>query len=601
MTTERIAALRAALKGAGFDGWIQPRADEHQGEYVPPSAARLAWLTGFTGSAGLAVVLMETAAVFSDGRYTIQLRDQIDLDVFEARHVTDEPPADWISANLPKGGRLAYDPWLLTEADVKRYGDAARKAGGELVAAERDLVDAVWTDRPPPPLAPVTPHPLDYAGVASAEKRQALAEALTKDGLDAALLTAPDAIAWLLNVRGGDVEHTPLPLSFAILKADGRVDWFVAPEKLSAETRAWLGNGVDVAAPEAFPAALDALAGKRVRVAPDAPAAAAQRLRAAGAKPVAGADPTALPKARKNATEIEGARKAHGRDARAMARFLHWLATEGQSGAVREIQASDRLEAFRRELDLFRDLSFPTISGAGPNGAIVHYRASPASERTLAPGSLYLVDSGAQFLDGTTDITRTVAIGPPTDDMRRAYTLVLKGHLALSAARFPKGVTGAQLDALARAPLWSAGLDFDHGTGHGVGSYLSVHEGPQRISKAGGATALEPGMILSNEPGYYRAGAFGIRIENLLLVEPVDIPGGERESFGFETLTLAPYDRRLIDVSLLIEKEISQIDAYHARVADAVLPELEADVAAWLRAATAPLDKSGFTSPGALC
>lgn len=590
MTATRVAALRAELRRSGFDGWIQPRADEYLGEYVPPSAERLAWLTGFTGSAGLTVVLMEKAAVFSDGRYTLQLQEQIDGSTFEARHSIDAPAKDWIAENLPKDAVLAYDPWLLTEAEAERFAKAAETAGGRLEPADRNLVDAVWTDRPAPPRAKIRPHPLDFSGKASAEKRQELADALATDALDAALLTGPDGVAWLLNVRGGDVAHTPLPLSFAVLKADGRVDWFVDPAKLSDETRAWLGNGVEVHPRDGFEAGLDALAGKRVRVSANAPAAAAQRLKAAGADVDVGPDPTALPKARKNSTEIAGARAAHGRDAIAMARFLHWLATEAQSGAVTEIQAADRLEAFRRELDLFQELSFDTISGAGPNGAIVHYRVTPDSNRPLAQGSLYLVDSGAQFLDGTTDITRTVAIGEPTAEMRRAYTLVLKGHLALGAARFPKGVTGAQLDPLARAPLWSAGLDFDHGTGHGVGSYLSVHEGPQRVAKAGGDTALAPGMILSNEPGYYKTGAFGVRIENLLLVESVEIAGGERESFGFETLTLAPYDRRLIEPGLLSADEIAAVDAYHARVAGAVGPGLSGDAAAWLAAVAAPLD-----------
>lgn len=589
MTATRVAALRACLKQAGFDGWIQPRADEYLGEYVPPSAERLAWLTGFTGSAGMVIVLQDAAAVFSDGRYVLQLSDQIDGDVFEARHITDAPPQNWIADNLPAGAKLAYDPWVLSDGEVERFKAGAEKAGAVLVAADANLVDAVWSDRPAPPKAPIHPHLLDYAGQSSAEKRQALAEKLAADGHDAAILTATDGIAWLLNVRGGDVARTPLPLSFAVLKADARVDWFVDPDKLSDETRAWLGNGVEVHDRDGFEAALDGFADVRVLVADGAPAAVAQKLAAAGAVVARGADPTALPKARKNTTEIAGARSAHRRDAVAMAKFLHWLATDGQSGDITEIQAVEMLAGFRQALDLFKDFSFDTISGAGPNGAIVHYRVTPETDRKLAPGSLYLVDSGAQFLDGTTDITRTVAIGAPSDEMRQAYTRVLQGHLALSRARFPKGVSGAQLDVLARAPLWAAGLDFDHGTGHGVGSYLSVHEGPQRISKAGGGTALEAGMIVSNEPGYYKAGAFGIRIENLILVEPVEIDGGERESFGFETLTLAPYDRHLIDVEMLSAAETRQIDAYHAIVFSEVSPSLSKNEARWLAAATAPL------------
>ncbi|MGZ0189573.1 MAG: M24 family metallopeptidase [Alphaproteobacteria bacterium] len=588
MSKTRVTALRAALQQAGFDGWIQPRADEFQGEYVPPSAARLAWLTGFTGSAGSTVVLQHKAAVFSDGRYTLQLAEEIDGDVFDARHSINDPPSEWVTETLPKGARLAYDPWLLTEGDVKRFGEAAEKAGGELVPAAANLVDAIWTDRPAPPQAPILPHPLEFAGRSSAEKRQELAQALADDDIDAALLTQPDGIAWLLNVRGGDVENTPLPLSFAILHQDGRIDWFVDPMKLSTETRAWLGNGVETHPVAAFADMLDAFTNKRVLTPAVAPAAVSQRLQAVKAVIVKGQDPTALPKAQKNNTEIAGARTAHQRDAVAMAKFLHWLDTDGQSGNVTELQASDKLESFRRELDHFRDLSFPTISGAGPNGAIVHYRVTAETSRPLERDTLYLVDSGGQFLDGTTDITRTVSIGDPTDEMRRAYTLVLKGHLALSAARFPKGATGAQLDSLARAPLWAAGLDFDHGTGHGVGSYLSVHEGPQRISKAGDA-ALEVGMILSNEPGYYKAGAFGIRIENLLLVETTNIPDGERDMLGFETLTLAPYDRRLIDCAMLTAPELTAIDAYHQRVHEAVGPMLNESARKWLSAMTAPL------------
>ena len=429
---------------------------------------------------------------------------------------------------------------------------------------------------------------LDYAGEASADKRARLAADLAGKDLDAALLTAPDGVAWLLNVRGGDVAHTPLPLSFAILGADAGVSWFVDAAKLDGNVREWVGNQVDIQPFEQFPAALEAFNGKRVLVPRSAPAATNQILEANGAEVTSGDDPTSLPKARKNAAEIAGARAAHLRDAIAIARFLYWLDTEAQAGGVTELQASDQLEAYRRELEGFRDLSFPTISGAGPNGAIVHYRVTPESDRALEPGSLYLVDSGGQFVDGTTDITRTIAIGAPTDEMRRAYTLVLKGHLGLSAAKFPKGVTGAQLDSLARAPLWAAGLDFDHGTGHGVGSYLSVHEGPQRISKAGTA-ALEPGMILSNEPGYYKTDAFGIRIENLILTEPVDIFGGERDSLGFETLTFAPYDRRLIDSDMLSSQEINQVNAYHAQVKALVGPHVPAAVAKWLTAATSPL------------
>ena len=589
MTLAHVSRLRQALREAGFDGWIQPRADEFQGEYVPASAARLAWLTGFTGSAGVSIILKDKAAVFSDGRYSIQLKEQIDLNVFQPCHLVTNPADDWVSKNLAPGETLAYDPWLLTEAEVKRFDAAAAKAGGSVAAAKQNLVDKIWLDRPPPPATPILPHPLEFSGVDAVKKQEEVANKIAESGATAALLTQPDSIAWILNVRGSDVEHTPLPLSFAVLGSDASIQWFVNPDKLDEKTRNWVGKNVKIEHINSFADSLKKYNDKSILVSESAPAAASAILRSNGANVIVGKDPVALPKAIKNKVEITGARAAHKRDAKAVIRFLHWLSTEGQSGEVTEIEASDRLESFRRSLDLFKDLSFPTISGAGANGAIIHYRASEAKEFKLQRNSLYLCDSGAQFLDGTTDITRTIAIGLPSEDMRRTYTLVLKGHLALSAARFPKGTTGTQLDTLARAPLWEAGLDFDHGTGHGVGSYLSVHEGPHRVSKAASNVALAPGMILSNEPGYYRAGSFGIRIENLLLVTEIDIPGSERESYGFETLTLAPYDRNLIDTSLLSQTELEAIDLYHARVRNELAEHLSDDEAGWLISATAPL------------
>ncbi len=589
MTLAHVSRLRQALREAGFDGWIQPRADEFQGEYVPASAARLAWLTGFTGSAGISIILKDKAAVFSDGRYSIQLKEEIDLNVFQPCHLVTNPADDWVSKNLAPGEILAYDPWLLTEAEVKRFAAAAAKAGGSVAAAEQNLVDKIWLDRPPPPATPILPHPLEFSGVDAVKKQEEVANKIAESEATAALLTQPDSIAWILNVRGSDVEHTPLPLSFAVLGSDASIQWFVNPDKLVEQTRNWVGKNVQIEHINSFADSLKEYNDKSILVSESAPAAALAILRSNGANVIIGKDPVALPKAIKNKVEISGARAAHKRDAKAVIRFLHWLSTEGQSGEVTEIEASDRLESFRRSLDLFKDLSFPTISGAGANGAIIHYRASEAKEFKLQRNSLYLCDSGAQFLDGTTDITRTVAIGLPSEDMRRTYTLVLKGHLALSAARFPKGTTGTQLDTLARAPLWEAGLDFDHGTGHGVGSYLSVHEGPHRVSKAASDVALTPGMILSNEPGYYRAGSFGIRIENLLLVTEIDIPGSERESYGFETLTLAPYDRNLIDISLLSQTELEAIDLYHARVRNELAEYLSDDEAGWLVSATAPL------------
>jgi Xaa-Pro aminopeptidase len=589
MTLAHVSRLRQALREAGFDGWIQPRADEFQGEYVPASAARLAWLTGFTGSAGVSIILKDKAAVFSDGRYSIQLKEEIDLNVFQPCHLVTNPADDWVSKNLAPGEILAYDPWLLTEAEVKRFDEAAAKAGGSVAAAKQNLVDKIWLDRPPPPATPILPHPLEFSGVDAVKKQEEVASKIAESGATAALLTQPDSIAWILNVRGSDVEHTPLPLSFAVLGSDASIQWFVNPDKLDEQTRNWVGKNAKIEHINSFADSLKKYNDKSILVSESAPAAALEILRSNGANVIVGKDPVALPKAIKNKVEISGARAAHKRDAKAVIRFLHWLSTEGQSGEVTEIEASDRLESFRRGLDLFKDLSFPTISGAGENGAIIHYRASEAKEFKLQRNSLYLCDSGAQFLDGTTDITRTIAIGLPSEDMRRTYTLVLKGHLALSAARFPKGTTGTQLDTLARAPLWEAGLDFDHGTGHGVGSYLSVHEGPHRVSKAVSNVALAPGMILSNEPGYYRAGSFGIRIENLLLVTEIDIPGSEHESYGFETLTLAPYDRNLIDTSLLSQTELEAIDLYHARVRNELAEHLSDDEAGWLISATAPL------------
>ncbi len=607
-TAARLAALRAELTRRGLDGFVVPRADEHQGEYVAAASERLAWLTGVTGSAGAAVVLGARAAVFVDGRYTLQVRDQVDGNCFEYRHLVEEPAAAWIEANLGSGGKLGCDPWLHSERQMERLRQAAEAAGGELVAVADNPLDAVWAERPAPPRAPIRPHPVEYAGRASADKRADLARELEAKGLAASVLTLPDSIAWLLNLRGGDVPRAPLPLSFALLRADATVDWFVAPEKLGAELKAHLGNGVGLLEPGALGPALDELgrAGAKVLADPDSAAAwVFARLRAAGAEVVAGADPCQLPKARKNAVELDGARAAHRRDGLALTRFLAWLAQEaparGPGEELGEVEVSDRLRALRAEDGLFRDLSFDTIAGAGANGAIVHYRAEEASQGRLKAGELFLLDSGAQYPDGTTDVTRTVAIGEPSAEMRERFTRVLKGHIALATARFPHGTSGSQLDVLARQHLWQAGLDYDHGTGHGVGSYLGVHEGPQRISKMPNRVALEPGMIVSNEPGYYKTGAYGIRIENLVAVVESEVleegrsgagEGGEgRSMLAFETLTLAPIDRSLIDVALLSPEEIAWLDAYHARVRAAHHDKLDPEAAQWLDAATHPLSE----------
>ncbi len=584
---ERIAALRRELARRNLDGFVIPRADEHQGEYVARRAERLAWLTGFTGSAGVAVALREAAAIFVDGRYTLQVGHEVDTAVFRPLHLIEMPPHRWLAETLPEGARLGYDPWLHAIEGVERLRAACARAGALLVACEDNPVDAVWRDQPPAPLGPVVPQDEAFAGRAAADKRREIAAALAADKVAAAVLTAPDSIAWLLNVRGNDVPYTPLPLSFAIVHADRRVEWFVDRRKLAPAIAGHLDAEVTVRDPAELGAGLDALAGRRVRVeAATTPAWIADRLQAVEAEVDRGADPCALPKACKNPVELDGMRAAHRRDGAALVRFLAWLSRAAPGGGLAEIAAADRLEAFRADNERFAGLSFPTISGAGPNGAIVHYRATPASQRVLEPGALYLLDSGAQYLDGTTDVTRTVAIGAAGAEERRRFTLVLKGHIAVATARFPAGTTGSQLDVLARRALWGDGLDYDHGTGHGVGSFLSVHEGPQRISKVGNPVALRPGMVLSNEPGYYKTGAYGIRIENLVAVREETVPGAERPMLGFETLTLAPIDLALVERALLDDAEAAWLNDYHARVREILTPLLDSETAAWLAAAT---------------
>jgi Xaa-Pro aminopeptidase len=586
---DRLAALRAELARAGVDGILVPRADEHLGEYVPPSGERLAWLTGFTGSAGLAVVLADRAALFTDGRYTTQAGQQADPALWELRHITEQPATDWLKEHAA-GRRIGYDPWLHPEAGLERL----EKAGVALVPLPANPVDAVWRHRPAPPMAPALVHGLDHAGKPAAEKRAEAAAALRAAGEDAAVLADAHSVAWLLNIRGGDLAHTPLVLGFGLLRADGSADLFVEPGKIGPEVRAHLGNDVAVQPRAALPGALAALAGRRVRVDPEVtPAWFARSLREAGATVTAGEDPCRMPRACKNPVEQEGARAAHRRDAVAMARFLAWFADQAPRGGLTETSAAARLLEFRGEVPLFRAESFPAISGAGEHGAVVHYRVTPESDRRINPDECYLIDSGAQYLDGTTDITRTLWTGPgeAPDALRERYTRVLRGHIALSRLRFPKGVAGPHLDALARQPLWEAGLDYDHGTGHGVGSYLSVHEGPAAFSRAAKPVPLAPGMILSNEPGYYLPGHYGIRIENLLLVREAgaEMPDQAKPFLEFETLTLAPYDRRLIAPGLLSRAERDWVDASQARVLAEVAPRCDAATAAWLRAACAPL------------
>lgn len=586
----RLARLRAELARDGLDGFLIPRADEFQGEYVPPSAERLHWLTGFSGSAGIAVALADRAAILSDGRYTLQIRAEVDTAVFAPVDGVATPIHDWLAENAPEGGKIGFDPWLHTRAQTRRLISALAKRRAEAVTVDENLVDRIWSDRPVPPTGRLSVQPLDLAGEPVAAKIARIADGLAADAL---LLTQPDSIAWIFNVRGRDVAHNPVPLAFALLPKSGRPTLFVDPVKLDETVSTHLAPHVDVAGRDALLAALDALgaAGASVALDPAAtPEILVRRLEGAGAAVVEAEDPVILPKACKNDAEIAGARAAHRRDAVAMAKFLAWFDAEGH--ATDEITCCERLEAFRAENGDLVDLSFGTISGAGPNGAIVHYHATRATNRPIDRDSLFLLDSGGQYRDGTTDITRTLAVGTPTAEMRRCFTLVLKGHAAVASARFPVGTPGAAIDTLARIALWKAGLDYDHGTGHGVGSFLSVHEGPQRIAKTG-TVALKPGMIVSNEPGYYRTDAFGIRIENLELVTPAaPIADGERPMLGFEALTLVPIDTRLVEPDLMTRDEIAWLDAYHARVRAEIGPLLDPATRLWLERATAPLAPS---------
>lgn len=590
--TARLAAFREEMLRHRLTGFVIPRADSQQNEYVPPSEERLAWLTGFTGSAGLAVVLTQKAALFVDGRYTLQAGHQVDASVWGVESLIDPPPENWLARHLVSGDRLGFDPWLHTSAAAERLAKACAKAGAELVAVEGNPVDAIWTERPLPPLGPVSMHGLQFAGESEADKLKRLNSEITRLGLDALMLSDSHAVAWTFNIRGADVAHTPLPLSYALVPKDGRPTLFIDHRKLSASVRAHIEAHADIAEPDALLPALTKLAKNGAKIGLDNATAADVLNRVivdAGGKPRRGPDPVALLKAVKNKTEIEGARTAHRRDGVALARFLAWIDREAPGGALTEIDAVEALETFRRETGVLKDVSFPTIAGTGPNGAIVHYRVTRKTNRRIAPGDLLLMDSGAQYEDGTTDVTRTIAIGQPTDEMRDRFTRVLRGHIAIARAAFPDGTTGAQLDTLARQFLWHAGIDFDHGTGHGVGSYLSVHEGPARISKLG-TTPLKRGMILSNEPGYYKTGAFGIRIENLVLVVEDKIEGAERPMNGFETLTLAPIDRHLINAKKISKKERAWIDDYHARVRREIRPLVDEATKVWLDGATAPLE-----------
>jgi Xaa-Pro aminopeptidase len=593
----RLDALRKEMKRQNLDGFVVPISDEHVSEYVGSYAQRLEWLTGFGGSAGSAIVLSHKAAMFVDGRYTVQVRDQVDAKLYDYCSVPADTPGEWVAANAEKGARIGFDPWLHTAKWAKQIKQRLDKAGIELVPVTSNPIDAVWQDRPEPSSAPAVIHSDEYAGRSSADKRAEIADWLKREGYDGAVISALDSIAWLLNIRGSDVDRTPVALSYVVAKDDGTAELFIAPEKVTPELSQHLGNAITLRDRSEFAGALGQMDGKQITVDPDyGVAAIAQLLEEGGAQVSFNRDPTILPKAIKNAVEQQGHRDAQARDGAAVTRFLHWLNREGPSGAIDELTAAAKLKAFREEHGDLRDLSFDTISAAGPHAALPHYRVDEDSNITIPPSSIYLVDSGGQYLDGTTDITRTIWIGPgePSAEMTDRNTRVLKGHIAIDKAVFPESTAGSQLDSFARQFLWSAGVDFAHGTGHGVGSFLSVHEGPQRISKAAGAQAgtdqaLIPGMILSNEPGYYKQGHFGIRIENLILTQEREIEGAEGNYYGFETLTFVPLDRRLIDKALLTQDEINWVDDYHDQVRALLAPQLQGDDLTWLEQECAPL------------
>lgn len=583
----RLTALRDILKREGLSGFLVPRADAHQGEYVTASDLRLAWLTGFTGSAGFCIALLDAAGVFIDGRYTLQVKDQVDLSFYTPVPWPDIKPGDWLAEQLPKGGVVGFDPWLHTLKEIETIEKRLEGTGISLRRCD-NLVDEIWTDCPAPPTDLMYSYPTEFAGKSHKGKRHILAKSLQEAGQSAAVLTLPDSIAWLLNTRGTDLGQTPVALAFALLADDGHVSLFIDPVKVDDALRDHLGNAVSIAPLDSFGPALDALQG-RVRV--DAETAAiwvSDRLKAAGVSIEYGRDPIVLPKACKNTAEIAGSRAAHLRDGAAMAEFLAWLAGLGPNPQVTEIDVAKKLEGFRAATGKLKNISFDTICGSGPNGAIVHYRVNSDTNRPIETGDILLVDSGAQYLDGTTDITRTMAIGTPPNEAIHAFTLVLKGMIAISRQRFPKGVAGRDLDALARIALWQQGMDYDHGTGHGVGAFLSVHEGPQRISRVS-HEPLQAGMILSNEPGYYREGKFGIRIENLIVVQTAPALGDKRNMLEFETLTWTPIDRNLINTALLTQDEIQWLNSYHADTFDKIGPLCTQKTREWLNIACAPL------------
>jgi Xaa-Pro aminopeptidase len=578
----RLAALRALMAIEGLAGYIVPQTDAHQGEYLAPRDARLAWLTGFTGSAGFAIVLARKAGVFVDGRYRVQVRSEVDTAAFTPVHWPETKPADWLAEHVPNGGRVGFDPWLHSQKQIAEL-EAALEGHGLTLWPTRNLVDAIWADQPGAVLAPASIHPIEYAGEASSAKRARLAEALRGAGHKAAVLTLTDSIAWLLNIRGADIAHNPVVQAFAVLHDTGQLTLFAAAAKFSPDVLEHFGPEVRLRPFAAFAPALRGLIGP-VRVDPaSVPRQVVLEFDEAGVEVAFADDPCILPKACKNPVELAGARAAHRRDAAAMVEFLAWLDAEAPKGGLTEIEVVRRLEGLRAATNALREIAFDTICGAGANGAIVHYRVSEASNARVVPGEILLVDSGGQYADGTTDITRTLPIGPPREDARAPYTRVLQGLIAMTRARIPRGVAGRDIEALARFPLWLAGQDYDHGTGHGVGSYLCVHEGPARLSRLS-EVPLQPGMILSNEPGYYREGAFGIRIENLMVVvEAAALEGADaRAMLAFETLTLVPIDTRLIVAEMLTRPERDWLNAYHARVLAEIGPRVSPEALRWL-------------------
>ena len=593
----RLDGLRKELARRGLDGFVIPISDEHMSEYVGSYAQRLNWLTGFGGSAGSAAVLQDRAAMFTDGRYTVQVREQVSGALYDYEDVPATSPAKWIAAHAPDGAKIGYDAWLHGIGWAEEAEAAFARRGIELVPVDGNPIDAIWDDRPQASLAAAVPHGDEHAGRSSADKRSEVADWLKQEGYDATVVSALDSVAWLLNMRGSDVDNTPVALSYVLAHADGTAELFIAPDKVTPELTQHLGNAVTVRDRAEFVPALEALDGKRVAVDPNhAVAGIFHALEQGGASVVRTDDPTVLPKAIKNPAEQQGHRDAQSRDGAAVARFLRWLGIEAPKGAVDELAAAAKLREFREAGGLLKDASFDTISAAAGHAALPHYKVDEDSNIPIPPSSIYLVDSGGQYLDGTTDITRTVWIGPgePSAEMVERNTRVLKGHIQLDMQKFPDRTTGGALDALARMHLWNGGADYGHGTGHGVGSFLSVHEGPQRISKPGGAfpgteTPLREGMILSNEPGYYKPGEYGIQIENLVLVVDAGLADCEGKYLGFETLTMVPLDRTLVDPALLSEAEIGWWNDYHTAVYATLAPQLEGDDLAWLEEQCAPL------------